>query len=365
MKRFLFSFLLFAVYLSACIAILNYSLENKILDLDAIKTSDATEITRDQDVSTYKSVIDPEITVNDQEDKVNSVPTTDSLVLDNPDALEQAQGSLATVDVENDDLPYVDDQQTVQVLQGDGYFNITLPDGSNLLECQDYTIVYRNKSKVKIPYSCREYGLAIRAYLRENPQSKLKITTFHDDKESEQIGEARADYIIKLLTGVGIEESSMVAVVKKANLDIAKGYATGGVNLELFDSSIPEVEKNAKFPTNDVDEPINRRKTLLAQKFSSGFQGVYYYGDTRFTSYLSQVKSILRSNPSAQVYVYSYAEKSGDSKENYAVTRDNASTARKLMIQNGIDKTKIEAVAQGEKSSGTSGTNQCIILVVK
>jgi outer membrane protein OmpA-like peptidoglycan-associated protein len=247
-------------------------------------------------------------------------------------------------------------------------FNVTLPNGVLLLSCDSFATVYKDVEKVKIPFPCRDYGLTIRTYLEENPKATLLITGFSDPSEVSTLGKNRADYVKRLLINTGIVQDRILTTLAIRNLNIDNGYASGGVRMEIkgtvpANSSVVSGTPDSAFKV--MTENTGASRTLASKKFTSGFQGNYFYGDQKFTSYTATIKTLLSQNPMAKVYAYSYTNVDGDDKDNFAISRDNSSTVRKILMQSGIPATKIQSVARGEQNSGTGGSNRCIIITVK
>ncbi|WP_431196611.1 OmpA family protein [Nonlabens ulvanivorans] len=73
----------------------------------------------------------------------------------------------------------------------------------------------------------------------------------------------------------------------------------------------------------------------------------------------------LSENPSKKVYVYAYPDTVGNATDNFNIGKDNVNTARRLMIQNGITSNRIVSISKGEESSGATGNNRSIVVIVK
>lgn len=313
-----------------------------------------------------------------------SVDSYDSVVLETNDiVLDEMQDSLSfdpsfskteetTFTIESNDV--IQSQPSgidaIATTAAPKTFNVLLPTGNYLIECNESAYVYKNEEKVKIPFACREYGLSIKNFLEKNPNTTLQIVGFSDPLENPYIGKNRAEYVERLLKSAGIPEDQIITSVAIANLDIEKGYAEGGIRMELKGkvSNLPATV----IPTNEsvqinskTNNTTKETSAIFTKKFTSGFQDDYFYGDQNFTSSISQLKELLRQNPESKIYAYSYSGTDGNAQDNFTISRDNASTVRKILIQSGIPANKIQSVAKGGQSSGTTGSSRSIIITIK
>ena len=244
-------------------------------------------------------------------------------------------------------------------------FNITLPDSSKLIDCNLFAVVFKDQSRVKIPFACREYGISIKAYLDKNPTATLKITGYNDLTENSTIGNGRSDYLKKLLVNVGISSDRIITTAQTIKLDFTSGSAKGGIAMEINKANpiVDQLSEDGK--RTNTSQSSTGNNVITSKRFTTGFQDNYYYGDQNFTAYISRLKEVLKKNQNAKVYAYSYTSQESDKEESFAISRDNASTVRKILLQNGIASNKIQSIARGSQPSGTSGSNRCIILVIK
>ncbi|BAO56257.1 OmpA family protein [Nonlabens marinus] len=361
MKSFFGGLLVFLMYAVACIAILEFAVPSLSTDLFATTDENQTNNSLKDSFQTDDVVFeDIEGSVLDEKE--------DSLLIENEPMLSDSTivGSETGTDVFNPE-PVVQTSDYTAPTK----FNIILPNGRSLIECNEFATVYKGLEKVKIPFACREYGLSIKKYLEENLGTTLQITGFADPSESASIGKFRAEYVKRLLSTTGIVADRMITTGAIKNLNIEKGYVDGGIHMEIKGNATNASAGFATPGSPSVKTPVNKEtnsgsNTVLAsKKFTTGFQGSYFYGDQKFTAYTSEIKKVLDQNPGSKVYAYSYTTTDGDNEENFAISRDNASTVRKLLIQSGITANKIQSVARGGKKSGTSGANRSIILIVK
>ena len=361
MKSFFLGLFIFLIYAVVCIAVIEFAIPTLTTDLFNRSDVDETENALKDSFQTDDVIFqDSEGALLDEKE--------DSLSIENPTVL--IDSSLAATPISSDALssePIIESK----VYTAPAQFNITLPNGRSLIECNEFATVYKGLEKVKIPFACREYGISIKKYLEENPSTTLQITGFSDPLESASTGKFRAEYIKRLLSTTGIVADRIITSTAIRDLNIEKGYADGGIRMEIKGNA---VNKNAGFAITGrpiINTPINTENsnstntTLASKKFTTGFQGSYFYGDQKFTAYTTDVKKLLEQNPGAKVYAYSYTNTDGNSQDNFAISRDNASTVRKLLIQSGIAANKIQSIARGSQDSGTSGSNRSIILIVK
>ncbi len=346
MKRFLLGFVVFLIYAAGCILFMELALPQLGID-GLLATSNET------DLESFKnSFPDDSAAVSSDyllDEKFDSVEATDSIAIQIDTLSSPTENGLSN------NLP-----TTLPTT-----FNVILPDGVSLLSCNAVATIYKNSDRVKIPFPCRDYGLKIKGYLDTNPLAVVQITGARDISESTTIGKERAEYIKNLLVNIGVAEAKIITTSQLGQLDIVKGYAEGGLLMEIKANASSISINQPKPIKSEATTNISNATTIASKKFSSGFQGSYFYGDQKFTSYVNDLKRLINQNPGAKIYAYSFTDIVGDEKENFAISRDNASTVRKILVQAGIPSTKIQAVARGEQNSGTAGSNRCIIITVK
>lgn len=357
MKGFFTGLLVFVIYAFLCVSILSYIFTNKsVADFFTSSSTDNQILEEDSidsisfENSTPETFLEPDDTSREE------------LEIDNG-----SLNSLETPQVQIDNSNVIEDNKPLNDLNSiPSPFNITLPDGTALIQCNAFAQVFEGQSRVKIPYACREYGISIKSFLEKNPKTSLKITGLSAPSEDINLGKQRAEYLKKLLTNTGIGDNRIVTMSSTNNLNFNSGGANGGILMEI-NGAVGGQSINTVADNSNLIEtaPKSSSAILDSKKFTSGFQGNYFYGDQKFTSYTSTIKDLLSKNAGSKVYAYSYTAQDGDSKDNFAISRDNASTVRKIFLQSGIPTGKIQSVARGEQSSGTSGANRCIIIVIK
>lgn len=354
MKGFLKGFIVFLVYATLCVVLISYTNNDSLINDAAARSSESNEILERQ-----------EFTDASFEDS-----TTMGTV--NSENLEGLVGDKKNIDLLNDrieepiaseEIQEIDEPVSVNIAPA--LFNISLPNGTGLIQCKAFAKVFKDQARVKIPYACREYGVSIKSFLEKNPRTTLKITGYTDPSEPSNTGTSRSEYLKKLLTNTGISSDRIIATSAVHQLDFKSGSANGGVEMEI-NGAIDNGNLSVPSKPNETNkEDKNTSKSLASKKFTTGFQGNYFYGDQKFTAYTSTIKSILDNNPESSVYAYSYTEGSSDPNESFAISRDNASTVRKILLQSGIAANRIKSIARGQEKTGTSGTNRCIIIVIK
>jgi outer membrane protein OmpA-like peptidoglycan-associated protein len=355
-NRFFTGFIVFLFYAVLCFSFLELALPSLGISSLTMAVNPGTNEEFKDSFDSDEPEIQDEFIFEEESQELK----VDSTILD----LEPAQEILGEESLSND----VPSSSAPAESLSPATFNITLPNGVLLLSCESFATVYKDVDKVKIPFPCRDYGLTIQTYLEENPKAILLITGFSDPSEVATIGKRRADYVKRLLSNTGITQDRILTSVAIRNLNIDKGYASGGIRMEIKGSvpvSVPVANGTSDPTSNSTTENSGTSRTLASKKFTSGFQGNYFYGDQKFTSYMPTIKTLLSQNPAAKVYAYSYTNIDGDDKDNFAISRDNSGTVRKILIQSGIPSNKIQSVARGEQNSGTAGSNRCIIITVK
>lgn len=243
--------------------------------------------------------------------------------------------------------------------------------GDALSNCTTFTTIYKNNSKVKIPYTCRDYGNDLKSILSSNPKAQVILNGYSSSEEGAGMGLKRAEYVQKLLSNIGIKKDQIVVKGSEKNIIFNSGIAQGGIDITII--NIAKSDHSNNKPTDKVT-PIENPKPTPDQgtsgpygykRFTSGYQGDFFYGNRSFTAYIKELKGYLNSNPTKKVYVYAYTDTVGNATDNYNIGKDNVNTAKRLMIQNGIPSNRIVAVSKGEQSSGAAGGNRSIAVIVK
>lgn len=356
MNRFFTGLIVFLFYAVLCFSFLELALPSlNISSLEVSENSEMKEVMKDP-YNPVKTQIQNEITFEEDAQEL----AVDTTLINLEPTQEILDGESLGDAVTNPPLSAESLDPTK--------FNIRLPNGLLLFNCDSFATIYKDVEKVKIPISCRDYGLNIQTYLEENPKATLLITGFSDPSEDSTIGKNRADYIKRLLSSAGILPDRVLTIVAIRDLNIDKGYASGGIKMEIkgtepLNLSVVNSPSRSAYKANAINTV--KSKILTSKKFTSGFQGNYFYGDQKFTSYTPNIKSLLSKNPTVKVYAYSYTNIDGNENQNFLISRDNSSTVRKILIQSGIPSYRIQSVARGEQNSGTAGSNRCIIITVK
>ena len=246
-------------------------------------------------------------------------------------------------------------------------FTINDQNGNPLTNCSTFTTIYKNNSKVKIPYPCRAYGNEIKEVLSSNPKAEIIINGYSSIQEDADIGMKRAQYVKRLLTNIGIKADKITLKSDTKDIPFKSGIAQGGIDIQILNINRAESNSNAvkASPTTAVPTISSGNGPYGYQRFTKGYQGDFFYGNRAFTAYIKEVQNYLNKNPGKKVYVYAYTDTVGNATDNFNIGKDNVNTARRLMIQNGIAINRIVAVSKGEESSGATGNNRSLVVIVK
>ena|GEM_PF-2064703 len=359
MKFFFTGLLVFFIYATVCVAVLVLVTPDLATDRVAGSDEDFRNRGLKESVESNDSILlENEVVLDEKQDSlgISSIP------IDSISSIEQSDPPINAMDPE----PKVENTS----FTAPSKFNIKLPNGRLLINCNEFARVYKDADRVKIPFACKDYGLVIKSFLEENPSTTLLITGYSDPSESLSTGKNRAEYLKRLLSTAGIAKDRIVTAVAVSGLDIEKGYADGGIQMDVKGTvsnptpGIVQIPQPGAQVAEDLDQP-RAETTLSSKKITSGFQGPSFYGDQKFTAYTTEIKKLLNQNPGSKVYAYSYASADGGLQDPFVVTRENAATVRKLLIQAGIPANKIQSIARGEQPSGTTGSNRCILITVK
>ena len=235
-----------------------------------------------------------------------------------------------------------------------------------LIPCNLFALIYKNRNKVKIPYGCINYGIEIKKILSVNKDASLSIIGYSSPEEPSTLGKQRAEYLKKLLIGIGIDSSQIHTNTSFQDIDYVNGMANGGILMRINNS-------NSRTPTLSTT-PASKEVTIKTtqptgpyayKKFTTGYQGDYFYGNQTFSSYVSQIKNYLQENPSKKIEIYTYTDSVGNAIDNMSISKANSVTAQRIVAQSGIPAYKIKSISMGENAVDASGSSKCVILKVK
>lgn len=243
-------------------------------------------------------------------------------------------------------------------------FNITDLAGNVKFSCSEYASIYLKSDKVKMPVTCKDYGVYVKEYLLRNAEAKLMIIGSSGIDESPSYGKRRADFIKALILTTGVDGNRIQTAGKVENIVYTFGAAQGGLRMVLI-GGVPTKTIKEQNNTNIETAVSKATDPFSYKKFLKGYQGAYYYGDQNATSYIASLKDYLVANPTKKVSVLSYADAIGDEIENFEIAKQNATTMRKLMLEAGIANNRISIVPLGANSSGNSDGKRSLVITVK
>jgi outer membrane protein OmpA-like peptidoglycan-associated protein len=356
-KSFLPVLLTFMLYAAACLFLLNFFFlkEFPVKELSSVSEEVSSQITtketteqpesleREINLSTSTGLIKKDSLVLNHEEKGSSLTSIDSIVL-SPETSKKVQ----TITYE---------PQTFAV------FN---KNDESLIGCNSYATIYKGTAKVKIPYNCINYGIEIQKILAADDKASLTITGYSTDGELNTLGKERAEYIKKLLLGIGIDNSRIKTNSTFQNISFNNGAAKGGVLMKM-DSYKNISKSNAKTvitPINTINGITKSTDPFAYKKITSGFQGDYFYGNQSFTLYINKVKDYLQKNPKKKLKVYSHTTSVGNNNDNMTIAKSNTANAKKLILQSGIPRSKVIGYSMGEKPVDENGSSTCLIITV-
>ncbi len=114
-------------------------------------------------------------------------------------------------------------------------FSITNMRGKTVFSCDAQSLIYFNSNRVRVPLSCKEYGIFLQKYLTTSPASKLLIIGSMSDLENTQTGLNRATFVKNLLLRTGIKPDQIETASRLEPLEFKNGAATGGIKMVLLD----------------------------------------------------------------------------------------------------------------------------------
>ncbi len=368
--------LAFIVYAGLCLLLFNYLFTNTFVTEDSI--------TNDPIAIAPASIIDELPSI--KEDSLIAIDNSLNVQLDSIAAaklsidqdFQEIDGKNEIVASETDSLPTSTEQPVIETsASADNVITIyeantfTIKDdkGNEITTCSNFTTIYKNNPKVKIPYTCRTYGNDLKELLIGNPKAQVLINGYSSDEEDNDMGIKRAQYVKNLLANTGIDSEQIIIKDAVKKINFSSGIAQGGIDIQLM-NWVKNVDSSVSKETTPL---VTKPKPSITKgsgpygyrRFTTGYQGDYFYGNGSFKAYMNEVNAHLNSNSSKKVYVYAYTDTVGNATDNYNIGKDNVNTARRLMIQNGIPENRIVAVSKGEASSGATDNNRSMVIIVK
>ncbi|MGJ8684424.1 MAG: OmpA family protein [Nonlabens sp.] len=373
MKNILTGTLAYIVYAGMCLLLFNY------LFNDSFQTTDSVEVVpeiideeplMEEIVIVEDTLSDSKNSLNDQLDSIAAAKNA----IDQPllDIDQQEEMDTTAVDSITTALDESEPSQAktspVELTNYEANTFVIKDDkGNALTQCSTFTTIYKNNSKVKIPYTCRNYGNELKELMSGSKNAQLHINGYSSPEEDSDMGLKRAQYVKKLLTNLGIQKEQIIIKQELKKIPFKSGIAQGGVDISLTNVSHDTVNKLSK----EKPQVIAPKPTVIEgtgpygyKRFTTGYQGDSFYGNRSFTNYLKELNNYLNSNSGKKVYVYAYTDTVGNATDNYNIGKDNANTAKRLLIQNGIPASRIVAVSKGETPSGAQGNNRGMVIIV-
>ncbi|MEP0459145.1 OmpA family protein [Nonlabens sp.] len=320
------------------------------LDSTVVKNTDISKILTD----TAPIITEEEIGLKEDLD------TTNSVSIETVNATSNSSIDINNIDTSND-IELEKTSAPYEALP----FSVFNEANEVLIPCNLFALIYENRNKVKIPYGCINYGVEIKKILSLHKESSLTIIGYSSPEEPSTLGKQRAEYLKKLLVGIGIDKSRLHTNASFQDINYVYGKANGGILMRLNNSdSLPTISTApiSKEVTSDTTKPTG---PFAYKKFTSGYQGDYFYGNQTFTSYVSQIKTYLKDNPGKKIEIYTYTDSVGNAIDNMSISKANSATAQRIVAQSGIPAYKIKSISMGEKAVDGSGSSKCVILKVK
>ncbi len=349
-------FLIFLFYCMGCFLVLGYFFNDLKKDHEHIPSLHST---LNKNTTTPKKTIKNTTLIQEGIDFKENQNTIDSVRVE-------------SINTSDDEVPLSNQKETSNVkdikqasLKYEALpFSVFNEASEAVVPCNLFTRIYKNRSNVKIPYACINYGMEIKKILTLYKESSLTLTGYSSPEEPSDLGKQRAEYIKKLLLGIGIDRSRLHTNASFQDINYINGVAKGGVlmrinNIDPLFTSIIPTNKEVTIKTTQPDGPY------AYKKFTTGFKGDYFYSNQTFTSYISLVKSYLKDNPSKKIEIYTYTDPVGNAIDNMSISKTNSETAQRIVAQSGIPAHKIKSIAMGDKIVDGIGNNKCVILKVK
>ncbi|WP_146080376.1 OmpA family protein [Nonlabens xylanidelens] len=361
MKNFWPGLLIFLLYCMGCLLVLGYFLGDLKSDGVHVPALNDT-VNKSTSISTNPieiTSLKPKEETTFKED-LNTIDT----VVVKPSIVTNDSVSLSTKTDTKNDLNIEQTSTEYEALP----FSVFNEAKEVLVPCNLFALIYENRNKVKIPYGCINYGVEIKKILSLHKESSLTITGYSSPEEPSTLGKQRAEYLKKLLVGIGIDRSRLHTNASFQDINYVNGKANGGILMRINNSdSLPITSSISTAPANKEITVQTTRPTgpYAYKKFTSGYQGDYFYGNQSFTSYVSQIKTYLKDNPSKKIEIYTYTDSVGNAIDNMSISKANSATAQRIVAQSGIPAYKIKSISMGEKAVDASGSSKCVILKVK
>lgn len=243
-------------------------------------------------------------------------------------------------------------------------FNVTDLNGNVKFTCNDYATIYLNSSKVKIPVQCKNYGLAIKQILAANTSAKLLIIGSSSTGESASLGKSRANFIKDLLASIAINTAQLQVASRVENISYTYGAVSGGIKMVLIEEGTT-ISETATANSSTSQTKGENADPFKYKKFTTGFNGDFYYGDQLATSYIVSLKNFLNANTLKNVTILSYTDAVGSDLDNMELSKQNANMFKKLMLEAGIPGSRIMSLPQGSAPKTVNNGKRCMIITVK
>ena len=377
MKNFFTGTLAFIVYAGLCLAAFGYffmgqlsGTDTSFVDNDIVQEEPIIdELTSDQNETT------PTIstTLDQQLDSIAAAKALTNILTTSEDSLDNINNEILdpeTTPLDSSDkaiIAAISNSKEIPVYEANT-FVITDQNGNQITSCSTFTTIYKNNPKVKIPYPCRAYGNELKEILSANPKAEIIISGYSSNAEDADMGMKRAQYVKRLLTNIGVNDNQIALKSDTKDIPFKSGIAQGGLDIQVLnvnEDSSNSKSKKANSVTVVKPSVATGSGPYAYQRFTKGYQGDFFYGNRAFTAYVKEVKNYLNEKPSKKVYVYAYTDTVGNATDNFNIGKDNVNTARRLLIQNGIASNRIVSISKGEESSGATGNNRSIVVIVK
>jgi hypothetical protein len=294
---FWFGFIIFLLYAAACFLVLNYFLFN---------TKKSYGVTEKVFTVGNKAVI---------EEQLKEKPIIKNDTISNKEMkLQNNHTLLADKDkgIFEKKLNAISSSRSIQIEAIATYhkaqpFAVYGSSHATVVAYNLYSVIYKNRANVKIPYECFPYAKEIKKIVANDDKAVLNIIGCSSKEETPSSDEERTEYLRALLLGIGIDANKIKTTGSFQDIEFIEGTAKGGVYMEIKRTNYLALHTlSTAFTYSTKIEVI---KSSLSFPFSlkkivSDDQGYYFYDVQAFTYCINKIKKIYRRSLVKKMEVY-------------------------------------------------------------
>ena len=286
--------------------------------------------------------LDPAASQSNGDSKAVGVIDKDTLFPEDTPLKIEEYNDPDTTAIDSSQLIENDDDQIINSEIPKGLKAVT-PSSDLIFLFEEGITITKNSSEILVTNAIKDFKYKLNTYSIEHPQEELHVEALYsalENIETPNLGFQRGKKIQELLVETGVSSKQIVIkpVIREIGFD-EKDQFENGISFYFKPLDIERV--------NSIELELPENKTLYPKLENNDI-----FENDALREFLAEVKQAIAENPDLRVRIIGHTDNVGNANDNYRLGLKYSRQVKWYLVNKGrIDRTKINAVSEGESKS--------------